>query len=87
MSPDKDPVIDRHPLYSNIIIAAGFSGMCYICIIVCTLLIYTFVHTGHGFKLSPIVGSLVAELVTGQKLSHDLHPFRVARFQTPQSSL
>jgi glycine/D-amino acid oxidase-like deaminating enzyme len=67
MSPDKDPVIDRHPLYSNIIIAAGFSG--------------------HGFKLSPIVGSLVAELVTGQKLSHDLHPFRVARFQTPQSSL
>ena len=26
MTPDKDPVIDRHPLYSNIIIAAGFSG-------------------------------------------------------------
>jgi sarcosine oxidase/L-pipecolate oxidase len=29
MSPDVDPVIDRHPLYSNIIIASGFSGITY----------------------------------------------------------
>ena len=27
MSPDKDPVIDKHPKYNNIIIASGFSGM------------------------------------------------------------
>ena len=25
-SPDYDPVIDRHPKYKNIIIAAGFTG-------------------------------------------------------------
>jgi sarcosine oxidase/L-pipecolate oxidase len=29
MSPDFDPVIDRHPLYSNIIVASGFSGITY----------------------------------------------------------
>ena len=27
MSPDMNPVIDRHPLHSNIFIAAGFSGI------------------------------------------------------------
>ena len=29
MSPDMNPVIDRHPLHSNIFIAAGFSGKHY----------------------------------------------------------
>jgi monomeric sarcosine oxidase len=67
MSPDKNPVIDRHPLHSNIVIASGFSG--------------------HGFKLSPIVGQLVSELVTGQRPSHDLGPFQVSRFLPPHSSL
>ena len=45
------------------------------------------VCAGHGFKLSPVVGKLIAELVTGQKPSHDLTPFRVTRFLTPKSPL
>ena len=32
MSPDDNPVLDRHPHYDNIIIAAGFSGRVDICI-------------------------------------------------------
>ena len=27
MSPDMNPVIDRHPLHNNIFIVAGFSGI------------------------------------------------------------
>ncbi|CAI8021713.1 Peroxisomal sarcosine oxidase [Geodia barretti] len=44
-------------------------------------------YLGHGFKLSPVVGKLVAELISKDTPSHDLHPFRVSRFTTPQSSL
>jgi glycine/D-amino acid oxidase-like deaminating enzyme len=36
--------------------------------------------TGHGFAMGPIVGRLVAELVTGGKPSLDLRPFRFSRF-------
>jgi glycine/D-amino acid oxidase-like deaminating enzyme len=36
--------------------------------------------TGHGFAMGPIVGRLVAELVTDGKPSLDLRPFRFARF-------
>jgi sarcosine oxidase/L-pipecolate oxidase len=67
ISPDYNPVIDRHPKHKNIIIAAGF--------------------TGHGFKLSPVIGKLVAQLVRRETPSHSLHPFRVSRFLTPQSHL
>ena len=44
-------------------------------------------YVGHGFKLSPVVGKVIAELVTEEAPSHDLHPFRISRFITPQSSL
>ena len=40
--------------------------------------------TGHGMMgltLAPITGRLVAELVTGEKPSHDLRPLRPDRFQ------
>ena len=36
--------------------------------------------TGHGFAMGPIVGRLVAELVTDGRPSLDLRPFRFARF-------
>jgi glycine/D-amino acid oxidase-like deaminating enzyme len=36
--------------------------------------------TGHGFAMGPIVGQLVAELVTGGRPSLDLRPFRFSRF-------
>jgi glycine/D-amino acid oxidase-like deaminating enzyme len=36
--------------------------------------------TGHGFAMGPIVGRLVAELVTEGKPSLDLRPFRFSRF-------
>jgi glycine/D-amino acid oxidase-like deaminating enzyme len=37
--------------------------------------------SGHGFKMSPIVGQLVAELVLdGQTKTLDVHPLRLARF-------
>jgi glycine/D-amino acid oxidase-like deaminating enzyme len=36
--------------------------------------------SGHGFAMGPIVGRLVAELVTEGKPSLDLRPFRFSRF-------
>lgn len=59
-TPDSHPIIDRHPQYPNIIIAAGFSG--------------------HGFKLAPAVGKLVAEMVGGSALTYNVKPFSIGRF-------
>lgn len=36
---------------------------------------------GHGFKFGPVIGKLLCELSQGEKPSHDLSPFRIARFQ------
>ncbi len=37
--------------------------------------------SGHGFKLSPVVGRMVAEFVLhGQSRDHPIHQFRAARF-------
>ncbi|XP_060597745.1 peroxisomal sarcosine oxidase-like [Ruditapes philippinarum] len=36
--------------------------------------------SGHGFKLSPVVGKLLSQLATGQRPSYDLSPFRLSRF-------
>ncbi|KAL3857562.1 hypothetical protein ACJMK2_012213 [Sinanodonta woodiana] len=60
-TPDHDFILDRHPKWKNVIIAAGFSG--------------------HGFKLSPVVGKVLAELAIGAKPSYDLKPFRIDRFK------
>jgi glycine/D-amino acid oxidase-like deaminating enzyme len=48
--------------------------------------------TGHGFAMGPIVGRLVAELVTDGRPSLDLRAFRFSRFVegavgTPRSVL
>ena len=38
--------------------------------------------SGHGFKMSPTVGQLVAELVIdGQAKTLDIYPLRVSRFE------
>ncbi|XP_052800944.1 peroxisomal sarcosine oxidase-like isoform X2 [Mya arenaria] len=60
MTPDHDPVLDHHPAWKNIVIAAGFSG--------------------HGFKLSPVVGKVLSQLATGQTPEYDMSHFRLARF-------
>ncbi len=43
-------------------------------------------HSGHGFKLAPAVGRMVADLVTGKK-TEGLDPamFRLARYSSGQS--
>ncbi|XP_043855837.1 peroxisomal sarcosine oxidase isoform X3 [Dromiciops gliroides] len=37
--------------------------------------------SGHGFKLSPVVGKVLYELSTGSTLSYDPTPFQIRRFQ------
>jgi sarcosine oxidase len=36
---------------------------------------------GHGFKFSPVVGEILADLVTEGTTAHDLAPFRLQRFE------
>ncbi len=36
--------------------------------------------SGHGFGIGPGMGRVVADLVAGQPVGHDLHRFRLARF-------
>jgi len=36
--------------------------------------------SGHGFGLGPGLGRVVADLVTGRAVGHDLTAFRFARF-------
>ena len=36
--------------------------------------------TGHVFKLSPVVGDLLADLALDKPPSHDLEPFKMSRF-------
>jgi sarcosine oxidase subunit beta len=41
--------------------------------------------SGHGFKMSPIVGQLMAELIVdGQATALDITPLRLARFEQNQ---
>jgi sarcosine oxidase len=35
---------------------------------------------GHGFKFSPVVGEILADLVTRGTTNHDIAPFRLGRF-------
>lgn len=59
-TPDHDFILDVHPAWKNVVIAAGFSG--------------------HGFKLSPVVGKVLSQLATGQRPSYDMSPFKIDRF-------
>ena len=44
-------------------------------------LFHAFGFSGHGFQLGPIVGALIAELVTGGRSNLPLAPFRIDRFK------
>ncbi|XP_041349375.1 peroxisomal sarcosine oxidase-like [Gigantopelta aegis] len=59
-TPDSHFILDRHPRWSNILIAVGFSG--------------------SGFKISPVVGKAVCELIMKTTPSYDLSYFRINRF-------
>ncbi|XP_045170679.2 peroxisomal sarcosine oxidase-like [Mercenaria mercenaria] len=60
VSPYTDFVLDVHPSWKNVVIAAGFSG--------------------HGFKLAPVVGKVLAQLATEQQPSYDMSHFKIDRF-------
>ena len=36
--------------------------------------------SGHGFGIGPGIGRVVADMVTGGRIGHDLQRFRFARF-------
>ncbi|XP_013421768.1 peroxisomal sarcosine oxidase isoform X2 [Lingula anatina] len=61
MTPDYDFILDKHPMWDNIVIGAGFSG--------------------HGFKLSPLIGKLLANMVLEKPITIDMKPFKISRFQ------
>ena len=60
MTPDAHFVIDAHPRFPQVAIAAGFSG--------------------HGFKFSPAVGEILADLALTGRVSSDLTLFSASRF-------
>jgi sarcosine oxidase subunit beta len=41
---------------------------------------HAFGFSAHGFQLGPIVGAIIAELVTGGRTNLPIAPFRVDRF-------
>jgi glycine/D-amino acid oxidase-like deaminating enzyme len=43
-------------------------------------LVVAYGFSGHGFKLSPIVGRLVAQMALGLPPDFDLAPYALARF-------
>ncbi|MEM7562012.1 MAG: FAD-binding oxidoreductase, partial [Pseudomonadota bacterium] len=36
--------------------------------------------SGHGFGIGPAAGKIMADLMQGKSVEHDLHRFRLARF-------
>ncbi|XP_077150432.1 peroxisomal sarcosine oxidase isoform X2 [Ranitomeya variabilis] len=42
--------------------------------------------SGHGFKLSPLVGKILCDLSIGKQSSYDLKPFCISRFKSPINS-
>jgi len=43
--------------------------------------------SGHGFKLSPVVGRLLGEMALGRKPSYPIHHYSVNRFNKNLSYL
>jgi sarcosine oxidase subunit beta len=43
-------------------------------------LLVAFGFSGHGFKLSPMVGKVLAQAALGQPTDVDLAPYRLERF-------
>ena len=46
-------------------------------------LVHAFGFSGHGFQLGPIVGEIIAELVTEGRSASPLEPFAIDRFARP----
>lgn len=86
MTPDENYIIDNHPIHKNILFGAGFSGNCFNFHLV-SLLKIKLVFLGHGFKLAPVVGKLLAEIVIGRSPSFDVRPFSMSRFRNSNSKL
>lgn len=38
--------------------------------------------SGHGYKFAPVIGEIIAQLVTRGHTQHDIAPFSIARFNT-----
>lgn len=49
-------------------------------------LVHAFGFSGHGFQLGPVVGEIIAELVTQGRSASPLAPFAIERFAGPQQS-
>lgn len=43
--------------------------------------------SGHGFKLAPVVGKLLSEMVIGKQTTFDVTPFSISRFRSWNSKL
>ena len=52
-----------------------------------TILTFIFYLAGHGFKLSPVVGKILADLATGKVPKYNLTHFSIKRFNLLKSSL
>jgi sarcosine oxidase len=68
LTPDEHFVVDRHPHWDHVVLAAGLSG--------------------HGFKFTPVLGEILADLSLDQKTRWDIAFLRHDRFtqKTPESS-
>ena len=44
--------------------------------------VHAFGFCGHGFALSPVIGDVVAQLITQGRTNHDIKAFRPDRFRT-----
>nr|CAB3264894.1 peroxisomal sarcosine oxidase-like [Phallusia mammillata] len=64
-TPDEDFILDRHPVFKNIIIGAGFSG--------------------HGFKMSPVIGRILGDLALNRTPPYPMHHFSMSRFRHKSS--
>ena len=83
--------MDFHPRYDDIVVGCGFSGnVIQINISIChySRLVWVFCQTirisllsiGTGFKLGPVTGEMLADMVTGRKTKYDVTPFLANRF-------
>ena len=86
-TPDNDFIIDQHPEHSNITMAIVGSMYYYTCFTTLYVLSYTphYPSTGHGFKLAPVVGKILTEMIMELPLSYDITRFSLKRFNNEKS--
>ena len=88
-APDRDFIIDTHPDHSNITMAIVGSMYCYmlhnsVCVFTYNL---HYPSTGHGFKLAPVVGKILTEMIMELPLSYDITRFSLKRFDNENPEL